>query len=258
MPEIISRLRRSLTIFNIIFALVGFFIVGLTLVSQLVISARGGHELQCRNNGILTLYILGAITMMVAVIGAYGAHRENKLCLNAFLVCMLVGFLLMLKSGIATATGQPEMEELLKDELREILPLDKAEESTRSRLDEVQAQQSCCGVFSYREWGENIPDSCLCDQQQEQSGLCLTVNSTAPQQAVFAASCFSVHLDNTLLLHKVMTGIIFTLATLALLGFTLSSSLVFQMRSPNRTIILLSESTIFTAPSKFTHLDVLR
>uniref|UniRef100_A0A3Q3XKE0 Tetraspanin n=1 Tax=Mola mola TaxID=94237 RepID=A0A3Q3XKE0_MOLML len=231
MTEVNSRLKRSLTIFNIIFAIVGFFILGLTLVSQLVTSSNGRDDLQRRSNGILMLYILGVITMMVTIIGAYGAHKENKFCLNVFLVCMLVGFLLMLKSGIATATTRPEMEELLKEKFRELLPLDKVEESVKRMLDDVQSQQNCCGVFGYKDWGDNIPDSCLCDQQQELSGLCQTVNSTMPQQPVYAATCFSIILDNTLLLNKIMIGIIFTLATLALLGFTLSTSLVCRMRS---------------------------
>ena len=28
--------------------------------------------------GLITLYIMGSITMMIAILGAYGAHKENK------------------------------------------------------------------------------------------------------------------------------------------------------------------------------------
>lgn len=31
-----------------------------------------------RTTGLIALYIFGAITMVIAILGAYGAHREKK------------------------------------------------------------------------------------------------------------------------------------------------------------------------------------
>lgn len=32
--------------------------------------------------GIYVLYVVGTVTMVIASLGAYGAHKENKLCLS--------------------------------------------------------------------------------------------------------------------------------------------------------------------------------
>ena len=38
-------------------------------------------QLEGRTAGLVALYTMGAITMVIAIVGAYGAHRENRVCL---------------------------------------------------------------------------------------------------------------------------------------------------------------------------------
>jgi len=38
-------------------------------------------QLEGRTVGLIVLYTVGAITMVIAILGAYGAHRENRACL---------------------------------------------------------------------------------------------------------------------------------------------------------------------------------
>ncbi|KAK5896235.1 hypothetical protein CgunFtcFv8_009858 [Champsocephalus gunnari] len=33
----------------------------------------------------------------------------------------------------------------------------------------------CCGLFSYRDWEDSIPDTCLCSQAEEREGVCQNV-----------------------------------------------------------------------------------
>ena len=41
----------------------------------------------------------------------------------------------------------------------------------------VVFQLHCCGLFSYRDWNQNIPNSCLCDQEEEEEeGTCQNIN----------------------------------------------------------------------------------
>lgn len=47
--------------------------LSITTLSRL----QGGQ----RAAGLVVLYLVGAITMVVAILGAYGAHKENKCCL---------------------------------------------------------------------------------------------------------------------------------------------------------------------------------
>lgn len=98
---------------------VGGVILGLALLSQVLTSSHGDlvslgsvlpsltHEMRTwscqsppcppptpkppssrsqvaeRATGLLILYLVGAITMVIAILGAYGAHKENKGCLVA-------------------------------------------------------------------------------------------------------------------------------------------------------------------------------
>lgn len=38
-------------------------------------------QLEGRTTGLLVLYIVGSVTMVIAILGAYGAHKESKVCL---------------------------------------------------------------------------------------------------------------------------------------------------------------------------------
>lgn len=95
------------------FQIVGGVILGLALLSQVLTSAHGGddvrthsvhapsqenkslshtdlsiacsssHQLPNRTAGLVVLYIVGSVTMVIAILGAYGAHKESKGCLIA-------------------------------------------------------------------------------------------------------------------------------------------------------------------------------
>lgn len=79
---------------------------------------------------------MGSVTMVIAIVGAYGAHKENRVCLIVvsadvgqgtksrrpqkaadlaacflpqFLVCMVIGSLITLRIGIPSAMIRPEV-----------------------------------------------------------------------------------------------------------------------------------------------------
>lgn len=89
----------------VVFQVVGGVILGLTLLSQVVINSHGGDQvtasapqshtqshrplntrlfcpqLEGRTVGLIVLYVMGSVTMVIAILGAYGAHKENRVCL---------------------------------------------------------------------------------------------------------------------------------------------------------------------------------
>ncbi|XP_056280614.1 tetraspanin-8-like [Pseudoliparis swirei] len=251
MARVNACLKLIFTIFNIFFAIVGGVVIALALLSQVITNVQGGDALEGRTVGLIVLYTVGAITMVIAILGAYGAHRENRACLIVFLVCMVIGSLMTLRAAVPALSTRPELESLLEAKFREFLPLDKASSDVKNMADSLQSQLHCCGLFSYMDWEDNIPDTCLCDQGEEMEGMCQSVSYQAilmPRKSVYIKTCFPVILHYVLLLSNVMIGVTFTLAVLALLGLALSSAIIHQMRSHNRATILMTVPAIFTTP----------
>ncbi|XP_074481185.1 tetraspanin-8-like [Sebastes fasciatus] len=250
MTQVNTCLKRTVTIFNLFFAIIGGFIIALALLSQILTNVNGGEGLEGRTAGLILLYVVGSVTMVIAILGAYGAHRENRACLIVFLVCMVIGSLMMIRAGIPAAISRPELEGTLEEKFHELLPLDKASEDVKNMAESLQTQLHCCGLFSYEDWREDIPRSCLCDQEYEIEGKCQSVSygRLMQRKSVYTKTCFPVILHYTLLLVDVMIGVVFSLAALALLGMVLSSLMIHQMRYPYRPTILMTVPAVFTTP----------
>ncbi|XP_044041317.1 leukocyte surface antigen CD53-like [Siniperca chuatsi] len=246
-------LKRVFTIFNIFFAFIGGVIIALALLSQFMTSFDGGDSLEGRTSGLTIFYVVGSITMVIAILGAYGAHKESRVCLSVFLMCMVVGCSLMLRTGIPAASARPKLEGFLENKFREFLPLDKATDDVKAIADNVQTQLHCCGLFSYKDWEGNIPNSCLCTQDVETDGKCQTIKYleyfTTQSKSIYVKTCFPIISHYALLMADIVIGVILTLAILALLGMILSSVMIHQIRYSNRPTVLLSVPAIFTTVS---------
>ncbi|KAJ4923280.1 hypothetical protein JOQ06_026096, partial [Pogonophryne albipinna] len=57
-----------------------------------------------------------------------------------FLVCMVIGSLIMLRGGIPVATVRPMLADILEQKLRTALPLDTASREDRNMAESVQQE----------------------------------------------------------------------------------------------------------------------
>ncbi|XP_056445369.1 tetraspanin-8-like [Gadus chalcogrammus] len=260
MTQVNVCLKRTFTFFNILFAILGALVIGLALGSQAVSRNHGAGELEGRTTGLLMLYIIGSVTMMIAILGAYGAHKENKGALIAFLLIMVIGTLIMLKTGTSMAISSPQIENVMEQKFRSLLPLDQSPESTQNIMSSVQTTLQCCGLFSYQDWENNIPSSCACNSEQEMEGNCRTVNYIEllqyHQKKIFRATCFPIIMHYVGMAYNIYMAVVFSLGTLALLGMVLSSVIIHQMgpKVP-RTMMVLSIPAVFSPqPPKYQEL----
>lgn len=259
MTQVNTCLKRVFTIFNIFFAIIGALIIGVALLCQLGRPAMSGH-IGNASGAFIVLYIIGAVTMAIAILGAYGAHKESKVSLIIFLVCMVVGSLSMLKTGVPYAIIRPQIGSVLENILRTELPLDQASPQDQEVANTAQKGLHCCGLFSYTDWSGNIPDSCLCSaEEQEEQGLCKTVTYQSfgfgQSKTIYAEPCFPIILYYTQLVLDVALGVVFSLLVLALLGMILSSIIIHQMRYPSSPSLVMAVPPIFTtAPPKYQEL----
>uniref|UniRef100_A0A4W5PM76 Tetraspanin n=1 Tax=Hucho hucho TaxID=62062 RepID=A0A4W5PM76_9TELE len=86
-----------LILFNILFALVGFAMLGLGLWLRFSSESRGFFNIDLNTQqfviGVSVLIVLGAVILLVAVFGDYGACNENRTALGVFscLLAILAG-----------------------------------------------------------------------------------------------------------------------------------------------------------------------
>ncbi|CAN9508221.1 unnamed protein product [Ophioblennius macclurei] len=254
MAQINTTLKLVFTIFNVIFAIIGGLIVTLALIAQIVTSV--GQDIENRTVGLIALYVFGGITMVVAVLGAYGAHKEKKGALVAFLVCMVIGSLVMLRVAIPTAIARPELQDILESRFRSYIPLNEAPQEVQTLANTLQTQMHCCGLFDYTDWSDDIPESCECNPRLSEISDCRKVTyQEVMTKFVYAEPCFPILMKYILLVADITLGVVLTLAIFALLGMILSSIMIHQMRFPDRPTVLLSVPTVFSgAPPKYQEL----
>uniref|UniRef100_A0A3P8PL66 Tetraspanin n=1 Tax=Astatotilapia calliptera TaxID=8154 RepID=A0A3P8PL66_ASTCA len=217
MAQINICLKHIFTVFNIFFMVVGGVAIVLALWCQFFMNIRGGYNLEGRATKLFILFIVGCITIMITTLGAYGAHKENKVALITL-------------RGIGVET------------FSELVPLDKSSTYVRNMTEDIQEQFHCCGLFSYKDW-ENIPDSCVCSQEEEKEGKCQTVKNNTfmlQRKSVYTKTCFPTIMDHIQFHYNIILVVSFTLAILALLGIILSSIMIHQLYYPNRPTIMIS------------------
>ncbi|XP_056132457.1 tetraspanin-8-like isoform X2 [Lampris incognitus] len=226
MAEVNSCLKSLFTFFNILFAIVGGFILALALLSQIVSSTHGGQALEGRSVGLAILYFTGSVTMVISILGAYGAHKENR-------VALIV------------------VDGLMEEKFREVLPLDRADADIQNQVVQLQETFHCCGLFSYADWEQNIPESCVCDPQEMEE--CRMVEMQ--HKMVYSQTCFPIVLHYVDLFADISLGVLFALAVLALLGLALSSLMIHQIHNAARPIMMLTVPVVVTPhPPKYQEL----
>ncbi|XP_061815704.1 tetraspanin-8-like [Nerophis lumbriciformis] len=256
MAQVNRCLKLTFILSNLFFAIVGVVIISLALLMQVF---TRGTDVEGRSTALILMYVVGTITMLIAALGAYGAHSQSRAALIVFLVCMVIGSLLMLRVGIPFAAFRPEVESMMEDKFRQMLPLDATSEQNQHITNNLQEILQCCGLFSYDDWRMSIPDSCLCDGVAQLEGKCQTVRydllMLQVKKSVYIQPCFPLITHYVLLGLDVIIGVAFVLAILALLGLTLSSIIIHQLRETSRPTLMMVVPSIFkSAPPKYQEL----
>ncbi|XP_030626531.1 tetraspanin-8 [Chanos chanos] len=231
--------------FNTFFAVVGVVLIALTALGQL----NSYEQLQNRMTGIVIMYIVGFAMVALASLGAYGAQKNSRCCLIVFLICMGIGTGLLLRAAVPVALAHSEVLSQVEGGLRRTVPLDEAPADNQWLAEEVQQRWNCCGVFTgYQDWGQKIPDSCLCTATDElEDNKCVETSSTSSswmefeerryldersRKLVYSQPCGPKFMEYVETVYNIMLGILFGLAALALLGAIMSFVLIVQMRAP--------------------------
>ncbi|KAL7883000.1 hypothetical protein SRHO_G00006580 [Serrasalmus rhombeus] len=228
MAKINPCFRRIFVFFNVLFAIFGAVALGLGLLVHLQLD-----EHEDKFSAVIVLVVFGAVTFVLAVLGAYGAQKENTNVLIAFFVFMCVGTIVLLRIAIVMAISRPELTSVIKQEFNKAVPLDEASGDIKTTMDYIQKQAKCCGLFNgYQDWGDRVPDSCDCGS--DKTHQCQEMNSRNPymqilgvqSKMVYSQPCGFMMMDYISLVFDVTLGLLFGFATLALLGGVMSLAMI--------------------------------
>lgn len=164
MGKVNACLKRSYIIVISLIAIVSALLLAATLFSHGYF--HEDEEIEKILAGLHIMYIISIVTLVLTIIGVYGACKGKKWALILFVVGMILSSLFMIASEIQGLASRPQEAEDLKKEILNMLPLSNASEVLIDSLKEAQMDLQCCGVDKgYLDWGYNIPKSCLCIEE---------------------------------------------------------------------------------------------
>ncbi|KAL0967236.1 hypothetical protein UPYG_G00249590 [Umbra pygmaea] len=251
----LSCFKGIFIFFNLLFAVVGVLIIGLGLIGHLAYHEQIS-EFENQSAVFTIIYLVGGVTVMVSLLGAYGAHKDKKVPLIIFLTVCLVVFLGLLRLAVPSAIYRPEVNQALEARFRSMLPLNRASPDHQLLAENFQESFKCCGMFSYSDWGQKIPDSCLCQfQQDEIRGDCQSVqydslifSAYGLQKRIYKQTCFPIIMYYLTKMMDISLGVLFGFSALALLGAVMSAVLLCQLR---RSIVQVPMVFSVSSPDKF-------
>ncbi|XP_029901772.1 tetraspanin-8-like [Myripristis murdjan] len=250
MAQVNACLKRLFVGFNVFFAIVGGVIIALTPLFRTSVTTSQNANVWA---GLIIIGALGTVTMVIAIVGACGAHKESKGAMIVFLVFMVIGSLVLLRFTLLITSQRINLEGNVKEYLQGFLPLDEASEEVQTEFNSLQEMSHCCGVFSYTDWRADIPKSCVCRPEDEIEGLCQRVGHKVMEShsgsEIYSQPCFPIILNEVVTIVNVLLGVVASLAALAVMGMALSSAIIHQMRSaPSRPVVMLQVPTTLFAP----------
>ncbi|XP_072528870.1 tetraspanin-6-like [Salminus brasiliensis] len=174
----------------------------------------------------------GLATILLSVLGVYGAYREQVLPLLLYSVFMAIEFTVLLVLAIIATLAQPQMEKTIEESFNKMTSLYKLDEVFQRELNKLQKEAECCGLNNYADWKEKIPPSCLCTlADPEREAKCVIAKTTIPnpewirnphseppppssENYVYAKKCGPVLIEYAKNGWRILLGILFTLSTI--------------------------------------------
>ncbi|XP_056445062.1 tetraspanin-8-like [Gadus chalcogrammus] len=169
------------------------------------------------------LWVFSFGMLMVSILGLTAAGTEKASLLKGFAGLMGAIMIIMMILGIVMASYRNQLKNITPDSMRPMM----ADDTVQEGLDNVQGQLQCCGLMSYEDWGNSIPLSCECLEDN----VCTDRPGHLEGPAkIYSRPCFPILSD--LLVHAltVSMGVSFGFAVTALLCVGASLLMIGQVR----------------------------
>ncbi|XP_054480795.1 CD63 antigen-like [Anoplopoma fimbria] len=235
MGKINGCLKCLFIFFNVLYA-----ILGCGLIYMVVKGTAYSTQLSSVGSpGIAWGWVFAIGVFAISCLGIFAGCAENGIALKIFAGFMVVGMVIMLIFGIVLVVMRDKVKEKLENPNSEAAKPFMEVQETRAMLEEIQKTVMCCGVVSYKDWDDHIPDSCECKTTngrgyREYAGPVAECKSKpqgvrGPDQ-IYSQTCGGVIFQFVNLFFKIMMGFCFGMAVKALLGLLISILMILQVR----------------------------
>jgi tetraspanin-11 len=222
-----ARIKYILFGINLVICIGGIVAVGIgiwTVVDKLfpneLLGTPGTPTLYA--GATYVLIVTGALITLISCFGCFGAIKEVRCMLVTYFIAVFLIFVTMLIGGILAYVYRAKIDTSLKTNMISALASYDNSDYVKYAWDETQARLHCCGVESYRDWRDTIPDSCCLEPVPGKKQRCNYLVEIQNSFTLFQDGCYNV-LANYLSEHTVVIGTVGVIVSfLMLLGMIAS------------------------------------
>ncbi|XP_053199997.1 CD63 antigen-like [Scomber japonicus] len=210
--------------------------VGFSTIDSSVPVAQLFEQL-ASGGGLLVLQVFGPLTVVLSVLGICAASWDHKPSLLVFSGLIFVEFVALMVVASPLVQVQAQMDSAVDEVFLNVTPLHRTELYIQQELNKLQTSNSCCGLRSFDDWDNHLPDSCFCtpptpsastatQQQGSQAGNssseCVLTPQVTNKVWVHSKPCGPILKSHLSFPIKLRIGIISAFATIAMTAIVLS------------------------------------
>ncbi|XP_058832256.1 tetraspanin-4 isoform X2 [Topomyia yanbarensis] len=180
--------KYSMFISNFIIFIGGAIVFGLgiwTLVDKNFINELLGTNLF--SGAVYVLIATSALVCLLSFFGCIGAAKEYKCMLLTYFLLYFLLFAVLFLGCILGYAFRGRVTESLRDQLYEALTQYGRRRMMTISWDITQEELQCCGVDSFTDWHDQIPDSCCLDEYGGRKRPCQQLQTSL---TIFQSGCF--------------------------------------------------------------------
>ncbi|XP_066294566.1 tetraspanin-8-like isoform X1 [Branchiostoma lanceolatum] len=190
-----TNTKTQLFVFNVVLGLAGciLFVVGIWLLYDPEIAKVASAELKLTwfYHACYAMVVAGAITLLLAFVGCYGANKESKFILILFAVLLFVLFVVNMATFIVGVMYRNKANEYTYDSFKDALSRGYIEDQYyefREDVKKIENKFSCCGLRDMNQHGMPcLQDSCLCDPNIGED--CKTYSTFGSSCEIYSEPC---------------------------------------------------------------------
>uniref|UniRef100_A0A3P8UXN9 CD63 antigen-like n=2 Tax=Cynoglossus semilaevis TaxID=244447 RepID=A0A3P8UXN9_CYNSE len=140
------------------------------------------------SDGLLVLQVFGPITVILSLVGICAASFNLKPLLLVFSALIFMEFVALLVVASPLVQVQAQLDSTVDEVFLNVTPLHRADVYIQKELNKLQASDSCCGLRSFEDWENQLPDSCFCLLPPSDSGLQTGSNPSSEDSCAMVTS----------------------------------------------------------------------
>ncbi|KAL1489893.1 hypothetical protein ABEB36_013821 [Hypothenemus hampei] len=154
-------MKYSLFVVNLIIFIGGVVAAGIgiwTLTDQSFANELLGTNLY--SGSAYVLLITGLSVIFISCLGCLGSIKEVRCMLVIYFTALFLIFVTMLIGGIIGYVFKGKVEKTIRLGMERSMSDYGGNRRITEAWDETQIKLKCCGVYSYADWRDKIPESC--------------------------------------------------------------------------------------------------